>query len=673
MSIATRIQSIETHLTDDYKSLNRLGLYNNENKNIENISPILEGFYDKVSQKTDIDTNGVVGDTSQDSTTGKNLLVNTATTDTINGVTFTVNSDHSITIKGTASGDAYFYLTYINGSVSTFTLPAGTYTRYASTSGNDITGITLQLRKGSVAGLDIFNSAGVGLKTVTLSEDTVVACRLRILNGTAISTPVTIYPMIVSGSYTISTIPPYEPYTGGIPAPNPSYPQPITNRTGTLSYKVSGKNKEDFSTVTYTQYSSTVTREGSEIKVVGGSASYASCQFSQTQLQLRPNTTYTFSAKIKSTTNTNGSLVYASADIIDTATQKWGTQVSAGNISSVTFTTPSTFGANAFIGIYTGGTNNTAVFTDLMLNEGSTALPYEPYITPQTFPLTLGDTELCKIGTYQDFIKKSTGKNLANITITGKVPSLSNGQLTNLSGSACTDYIAIDNTKEYVFSYTANNTVIPYLCFYGENNSYLGYAQVNSSGYTLSSYSNYSSAKSVIIRLDQYSRIETTMLNEGSTALPYEPYGEVFYLKKEIGKKILIGSSGEGWTLETNGNFGTRNLYFGDRKIFTTSYEGLLSNYYTVAGSGDYYIRWRGTNEYNVAIHNKDISTVEDFKTWLSTHNTTVYYVLSTPTYTTITSGTLYDNLVAIENYLVSYKINKEFILGYDSPEIEVS
>ena len=66
-----------------------------------------------------------------------------------------------------------------------------------------------------------------------------------------------------------------------------------------------------------------------------------------------------------------------------------------------------------------------------------------------------------------------------------------------------------------------------------------------------------------------------------------------------------------------------------------------------------------------------DITT---FKTWLSTHNTVVYYVLATPTNTEITQEnypTLYSQLLAIQEFLTKYKINKEFLLDYSSPEIE--
>ena len=43
-----------------------------------------------------------------------------------------------------------------------------------------------------------------------------------------------------------------------------------------------------------------------------------------------------------------------------------------------------------------------------IINKGTTQLPYEPYMG-NTYPIYLGDIELCKIGTYQDYIYKDNG------------------------------------------------------------------------------------------------------------------------------------------------------------------------------------------------------------------------------------------------------------------------
>ena len=144
-----------------------------------------------------------------------------------------------------------------------------------------------------------------------------------------------------------------------------------------------------------------------------------------------------------------------------------------------------------------------------------------------------------------------------------------------------------------------------------------------------------------------------------------------FYLNKNIGKVVLDGS--ESWGL-----WSTNVFYIPKISEIRKSF----SNYYTfgetkeTAGSlknGEYC--WsNAANGYTTLFKNTDIETAADFKTWLSTHNTTVYYVLATPTTTEITQEnypSLYNALKQIQDYLTAYKINKEFILGYSSPEIE--
>ena len=69
-----------------------------------------------------------------------------------------------------------------------------------------------------------------------------------------------------------------------------------------------------------------------------------------------------------------------------------------------------------------------------------------------------------------------------------------------------------------------------------------------------------------------------------------------------------------------------------------------------------------------------EIGTTTEFGNFLNDNNFEYYCVLSTPTTTEITQENypaLYNALKQIQDYLTAYKINKEFILGYSSPEIE--
>ena len=57
---------------------------------------------------------------------------------------------------------------------------------------------------------------------------------------------------------------------------------------------------------------------------------------------------------------------------------------------------------------------NEIIFNNIQLEQGSTATEYEPY-KGNTYEVNLGNIELNKISTYEDRIKKSTGKNLFDI------------------------------------------------------------------------------------------------------------------------------------------------------------------------------------------------------------------------------------------------------------------
>lgn len=162
----------------------------------------------------------------------------------------------------------------------------------------------------------------------------------------------------------------------------------------------------------------------------------------------------------------------------------------------------------------------------------------------------------------------------------------------------------------------------------------------------------------------------------------YSQNGE-FYLEKKTGKVVFDGS--ENWSINTSYTYNvfyrTLDNYARISNAQTTYceyYKG-IENAGGIAAFGNNYnnsigVRTANDNIKDIYISNNSITSASDFKTWLSTHNTVVYYVLATPTTTKITQEnypTLYSQLLAIQEFLTKYKINKEFLLDYSSPEIE--
>ena len=165
----------------------------------------------------------VYGNSEQKSYEGYNRLDTTkSTTQTINGVTITINENSSITFNGTMTGVIWLELSNKN-----FNLPSGDYTwslnsSYTLPSGD----YTISVRTSSNV-MKMNCNFNLNVKQQTLSEDIENGFVAVYIGTITTFNNLTIYPMLVSGTYTADTIPPYEPYTGGIPSPNPDYPSEI--------------------------------------------------------------------------------------------------------------------------------------------------------------------------------------------------------------------------------------------------------------------------------------------------------------------------------------------------------------------------------------------------------------------------------------------------------------
>lgn len=184
-----------------------------------------------------------------------------------------------------------------------------------------------------------------------------------------------------------STATSYEPYVGGIPAPNPDYPQVVQTATGrqvvaisdggsqSQEYEVNlGKNLFDSTTVTADRYLSDT---GSLLDNAGWAAS--------DYIPIQPNTAYTTS------TVTGYGLGNLPARCYYDATKTFISGVSHANANPFTNTSP----AGAY---YMRESVSKANVDAMQVEKGSTATSYAPYFTP---------IELCKIGNYQDRIYKS--------------------------------------------------------------------------------------------------------------------------------------------------------------------------------------------------------------------------------------------------------------------------
>lgn len=194
-----------------------------------------------------------------------------------------------------------------------------------------------------------------------------------------------------------------------------------------------------------------------------------------------------------------------------------------------------------------------------------------------------------------------------------------------------------------------------------------------------------------ILIFEEREDIETVMINEGTTALPYEPYynyelckigdykdkiyndNGTWKIEKKVGKIVLNGSEDMGYyTVSSKPVF---YVVCNDDTYKIQSGLICYSNYYLGKGEvysfdnvydlGNNVIALR-TGYQRIVIRNDSITSLADFKTWLGSHNTELYYVLANPTTETITNT----NLISQLNALYEFYVNSSKVTISNNSEI---
>lgn len=265
-----------------------------------------------------------------------------------------------------------------------------------------------------------------------------------------------------------------------------------------------------------------------------------------------------------------------------------------------------------------------------------------------SYPIHLGEYELCKISTYQDRFIRTTGKNLFDKTqaTTGYLVSRTDGTLAENSSYGATDFIPVKAGEQYTFT----NFNYWYTAVYDENKNYLNNVD-NLATITIPDGAYYLRGSFLLTNID------SAMFNEGTTTLPYEPYGtNEWYLEKKIGKVVLDGTEEYNQYSTTNKFFTNVDdaLYSSNIYILCNKYLGQVSG-----GGGDNkgnYTCWLQSEATYKRLYfrNDSCADADEFTTFMTNNNATVYYPLVSPTYTQIT-GTLKDELEALQK-AQSYK-----------------
>ena len=286
-----------------------------------------------------------------------------------------------------------------------------------------------------------------------------------------------------------STATAYEPYTGGMPSPNPDYPQELES----VGMSKNLFNKDDFTYIkAYVDGNGLITGYSAGSRTV----LYIPCA---------PNTTYTASRTAVATSERFGlgwtEEIPETGMTISTNTNM---QVSAtiGNKITHTITT----GATAkYLVCYLGWTHRNQEAETLQIEIGNTATPYKPYDSGN-----IGVT-VC-------------GKNLFDLSSATADTIDASGNVTSSSNALLTDYIAVSsqyvtasgtlldgktNSSAYrVVGYDANKNFIGRIILSGQS------ATFDVSGYAYIRFCTFNT------EFD----INTIQLEFGNTSTEYEPY-----------------------------------------------------------------------------------------------------------------------------------------------------
>ena len=340
------------------------------------------------------------GDTHQQTYSGKNLVdFTTVAYDGANSGTGTRDGG-TYTVTGNSSdrwGGIYFGQSGINLETNTTYTFSATVVSTTSSSGSMVLVNRWCTDAGTAIGGSVAQAGERSFITFTTPASFSGTPDVRLLpyekDATAVFTD-----LMLEKSAALS---PYEPYTGKVPAPNPDYPQDVNVVTGEQIVMVHDKNLFNTSSYTVDNNQLTITRNADgSFTVNGTSTSITTIYFNNTIVL---NGDYTLAQIGDKTTEQGYVNLYKNSDYTTTIAY-FNT---ASNNHYKNFTT-SQVSLSQRLSI-PSGTYNNFVFK-LMLVKGTynlTTIGDYKLSQSQSYPISLGPIELCKIGTYQDYIYKS--------------------------------------------------------------------------------------------------------------------------------------------------------------------------------------------------------------------------------------------------------------------------
>lgn len=455
--------------------------------------------------------------------------------------------------------------------------------------------------------------------------------------------------------------------------PTPTSPLPINVITGEQTITINGKNKFDKSVTPTNVYDTTYSVLDNGVRAILGSAGttnrYMTIPIPHAEKLL--GKTLTFYSEITPSASNTGTVRLFWTDSTNKEKTKIGNNLTA--TGSIQWTIDASFPTDCYGLALVFSSNATGTsgqvgdyvdYTNAQLEVGSTKTSYEPYGSTD-YTIDLDSMELAKTGTFVDGIKRGIGKNLFNYNV-----ETYSGYPVGTVGSTIS------------FNSSVNSTTYKKCCYLEANKTYtLSWVYLSGSSKSTGvrdlditndenviiqkfSYSNANSAIKYTFTPTEsgwlYACVDTyatqLQLEINATSTYFEPYGfkNIWYTHNEVGKTILNGTEEDWSAFSVNYEYQLKT----ERKAITDTeglfFENLISSHFvsttaTSTGMANHSFSYfsSGGNRY-FRIRYNEITSLDDFKTWLSSNNVTMYYPLAISTDVEITDSTLISQLEAM-------------------------
>ena len=308
-------------------------------------------------------------------------------------------------------------------------------------------------------------------------------------------------------------------------------------------------------------------------------------------------------------------------------------------------------------------------YFDMMVQKTNDITEYEPYQS-QTYPINLGELELCKIGDYQDYFTKNSGKNLlpnerATTQTQNNMTYTNNGDGTITLNGTTNAYTQFLDTNSFTLEkgtytlwsgLTSSSSGLDIqlrsedgLTTYATTNTLTSFTLENDTNVKFRITISQNSTKNNLKLYPMVVKGTYTLENIGT----YEPYGTGQWCKYNAIGKVVLDGTNVAFTYESQSTLpnslmipaSSRPTGLGDVSSVKCSH---FSNIAPGSGSTLNTLYWGSSTQ--MWLCKDGFTSLSAGNTWLQSNNVEIYYVLATPYLSLIEDTTLISQLDNIQN-----------------------